>query len=150
MKEEIWKDIPEFEGYYQVSSIGRVRRIRPNMNCSFDVIKHLKCTKSTHGKRVIMLSKGNERKAYRLSTLLHDTFYPDRVGLKYKFKDGDPNNICTDNLILMDHKRWGAIPGETYALTKKIKKEKEVGKTIKELCEIFKLTHQGVRYHLGK
>ena len=27
MKEEIWKDIPGYEGVYQVSSIGRVRSV---------------------------------------------------------------------------------------------------------------------------
>ena len=28
MEEEIWKDIPDYEGIYQVSTLGRVRNIR--------------------------------------------------------------------------------------------------------------------------
>ena len=30
MENEIWKDIPEFEGLYQISNLGRVKSLKRN------------------------------------------------------------------------------------------------------------------------
>ena len=41
MENEIWKDIPGYDGYYQVSSYGNVRSLeRPYTVCSKTIINH--------------------------------------------------------------------------------------------------------------
>lgn len=35
---EIWKDIPQFEGLYQVSNMGRVRSLSRTVKCSLSFI----------------------------------------------------------------------------------------------------------------
>lgn len=44
---EVWKDIEEYEGLYQVSSFGRVKRVKTN--------RVLKGSKHTHGYLVVGL-----------------------------------------------------------------------------------------------
>lgn len=150
MEEEIWKDIPEFEGYYQVSSIGRVRRIRPNMSCGIDVVNYISIKKPKNKRAIVTLSVKTVFKATVLATLVHDTFYPDRKGLKYKLKDGDINNVVLENFILLDYPRWKG-KGENLELTRRIQKLKNINKkSIKEIAEVFNITDNTVRYHLGK
>jgi hypothetical protein len=44
-KIEVWKDIPDYEGYYQVSDLGRVKSLkRTIIRKNFKSIKNLKCT----------------------------------------------------------------------------------------------------------
>ena len=49
MEEEVWKDIPKYEGLYQISSFGRVKRLegyvdRKQHNCSFTIRQPIKET----------------------------------------------------------------------------------------------------------
>ena len=44
MEKEIWKDVPQYEGQYQVSSLGRVRSI-PRGNRKGRVLKQFENTK---------------------------------------------------------------------------------------------------------
>lgn len=54
--EEIWKPIPEFEGLYEASSLGRIRTVRV-LSLSID----------SHGYPVVVLCKGNKS----IRTLVH-------------------------------------------------------------------------------
>jgi len=38
MLEEIWKDIPEYVGLYQISNLGRVRRINKNKHILYQKV----------------------------------------------------------------------------------------------------------------
>lgn len=63
MKEEIWKDISEFEGYYQVSNYGRVRsvnRIDSNGKKRKGKIKRFG-NASTKGYAIVCLMKKNKQ-----------------------------------------------------------------------------------------
>lgn len=65
--EEIWKDIDGYDGLYEVSNMGRVRKIT-----------YLKPSKSNAGKySVISLSKGNKQKGVCLHRLVAQAFIPN-------------------------------------------------------------------------
>lgn len=109
--EELWKDIPEYEGLYQVSTLGRVR--------SLDVVKKYHCK---NGEIVERKHKGRIMKPYRyVNGYFTVTLYKDGVSDVYfvsrlvaltflenphgytsvGFKDGDKTNLKLENL------KWG-------------------------------------------
>ena len=59
MKEEIWKDVPDYEGYYQASNLGRVRSLDRTVTTKHGVERFYKG-------RII---EGNIQKGYRRTTL---------------------------------------------------------------------------------
>ena len=80
--EEIWKDIEGFEGFYQVSSLGRVRsldRIVVNSRYGYQSLKGriLRQHKNGDGYFHIGLNKDNHRKKYETHRLVAQTFIPN-------------------------------------------------------------------------
>lgn len=147
---EIWKHVKEFEGYYQVSNLGRVRRIRPTIDCGIEVLNYLKPQLNKNNSRLnVVLCTKDTRKAYVLASLIHDTFFPERVGLRYKIKDGNPSNVRTDNFEFFEQKRWDGKTQNTH-LTKMIITKHSKGTSIRELSNIFGLTENAIRYHINK
>lgn len=100
-KPEIWKDIPGFEGLYQVSSHGRVR--------SLDTFKKvyrfgvpylrkkkgriLKPVKHTNGYLVVQLGRGNRRFVHRLVAEAFIENPEHKPAINHK------NGIKTDNTV---------------------------------------------------
>ena len=39
MCKEIWKDVPDYDGYYQVSNLGNVKSVKKNRNLKMLVTK---------------------------------------------------------------------------------------------------------------
>ena len=65
---EVWKDIPGYEGLYQISSIGKVKSFKQG------VPKILKTTKDKNGYfRITLFNKG-KNKAYRVHRLVAEAF----------------------------------------------------------------------------
>jgi predicted DNA-binding ArsR family transcriptional regulator len=65
---EIWKDIKDYEGLYQVSNFGRVMGLKRN--------KILK-PRINFGYQIINLWKNNVCKTYRVNRLVAETFIPN-------------------------------------------------------------------------
>ena len=97
---EVWKDIKEFEGYYQVSNYGNVKRIKnivlySNGNVCTHKTKILSPEISKGYKRVT-LSKNNNQKRFLVHRLvaIHFIFNPDNLKcVNHK------NGIKTDNKL---------------------------------------------------
>ena len=89
--EEIWKDIPGYEGLYQVSNLGRVRRV--------DSGRILKPQKCTAGYLKISLSKKSIEKQFLVHRIVAKVFIQNQF---YKPQvnhiDGDKTNNCVNNL----------------------------------------------------
>lgn len=79
MKDEIWKEIPGYDGIYMVSSLGRVKSIDRLINhwrggkkrAKGKIIKQLE---DIHGRPYVHLSKNNVVKKYRVHKLVAMAF----------------------------------------------------------------------------
>lgn len=96
---EIWKDIKGYEGLYQVSNLGKVKRIE-----HFDSIGRKKKEKEMSAQEVsgylrVWLSKGMIRKGYLIHRLVAESFILNLNNKKeVNHKDGDKQNNCVNNL----------------------------------------------------
>lgn len=93
--EEVWKDIKDYEGVYQVSNLGRVKRIsyqRENKE------KELKVTARKDGYIIVCLCKNGVKTTYNLHRLVAEAFLdnPDNLPC-VNHKDENPSNcVCTN------------------------------------------------------
>ena len=91
---EIWKDIKGYEGLYQVSNLGRVKRI-VGKGCKQE--RFLKPSKNNGGYLKVSLSKNGEIKKPYLHRLVMETYCPveDMENLQVNHK----SEIKTDNSL---------------------------------------------------
>lgn len=75
MNSEVWKDITDYEGYYQVSNLGRVRSLnRIIKNGRKYKGKIRKPIPDSKGYMSALLSKDGYRRMFRIHTLVMNTF----------------------------------------------------------------------------
>lgn len=73
--EEVWKDVKNYEGIYQVSNTGKVRRLTfTNNQVTKEKIHEIKPTDNGHGYLIVGLKNGGERKSYYLHRLVAEAF----------------------------------------------------------------------------
>lgn len=101
---EIWKDIPGYEGYYQVSSFGRVRSLTRVVNGRTLSGKIL----SLHGLKNsylhITLYKSNQKQTVLVHRLVGMVFVPGyKKGLDINHKDENKQNNHYQNLEFVTH-----------------------------------------------
>jgi len=70
MINEVFKDIPDYEGIYQISNLGRVKSLKFNKERILDTIEN-------DGYKPIILRKNNISKKTRIHRLLMLTFKPE-------------------------------------------------------------------------
>lgn len=88
---EIWKDIKGYEGYYEVSNLGRVKRIGKT-NC-------LKSAIRKDGYEQVALCVNNILKSYAIHRLVAIAFIPNPNNLpQVNHKDENKLNNCVENL----------------------------------------------------
>jgi len=99
MKNEIWKDIPGYEGLYQVSDQGRVKSFKSNKET---ILKQLK-QKSGY-LRVTLCDKYSNKKYIRTHQLIAMAFLnhkPDNYNLVIDHIDRDKGNNILSNLRIV-------------------------------------------------
>ena len=100
MKEEIWKDIEGYEGLYQVSNLGRVKRMRfinKNTNIEKERIKSKKIRKD--GYLEVALYKNGKGKYIQVHRLVAKSFIPNPKKLpQVNHIDGIKTNNIVENL----------------------------------------------------
>ena len=103
--DEQWKDVPGYDGRYQVSDHARVRSL-PRKNVAHERI--LKPALVRGGYCIVALSKRGKIKTKLTHRLLLESFVgPCPNGMEAMHLDGDSSNNCLDNLM------WGT-PEENY------------------------------------
>lgn len=102
--EEIWKDIEGYEGYYQVSNLGRVKSLErsyigPHNSIHFVKERILKPEIQWNGRLQVRLSKGCQLRAFKVHRLVAIAFIPNPDNKPYiNHLDCDPTNNIVDNL----------------------------------------------------
>lgn len=101
---EVWKDISGYEGYYQISNLGKIRSLDRYANvCGGGkrLVKgrNLKPAKCTNGYYEIHLHCKGERKVLLLHRAVAETFLDNPMNYpEVNHKDEDPANNRADNL----------------------------------------------------
>lgn len=100
MNKEIWKDIREYEGLYQVSNLGRVKSLTRTIkrNKMGDFIKNgiIMNTTEHKGYISIILSKNGVSKRYKVHRLVAQEFIPNPNNYP---EVNHKNEIKTDNRV---------------------------------------------------
>lgn len=101
MIEEVWKDIPNFEGRYMASNLGRVKSMKYRHHNKEEILKQ----ESNHNyKRVCLFTKDGRRHHFRVHRLVATTFLPNPNNYnEINHKDENPSNNCVDNLEWCEH-----------------------------------------------
>lgn len=93
---EIWKDIKDYEGLYQVSNYGRVRSLNYRNTGRVEVLKSIE---EQQGYLQIHLVKNKKRATFKIHRLVAETFIqnPERKP-QVNHKDEDKTNNRVENL----------------------------------------------------
>lgn len=99
MKNEIWKAIKNYEGFYEVSSEGRVRSVErldargQRRKSKVISIKNIRSSKQ------VTLFRDGKRKNFLVKKLVADAFLEaHQANEKLIYVDGNPENNCVENL----------------------------------------------------
>lgn len=106
---EIWKDIKNYEGLYQVSNLGRIKSLsRTVYQYNYMAKKDIKITfkgkirkprMSKDGYYIINLNKDGKMTTYRVHRLVGEQFVENKENKPYiNHKDGNKLNNNVDNL----------------------------------------------------
>ena len=111
---EQWRDIPGWEGLYQVSNIGQVRSLDREIRCINGVLKRLRGKVLTpaaapSGHMSVVLGRGNTKQVHQL--VMSAFVGPKPAGMEVLHKDHNPGNNRRSNLkygtrsenVLMDY-----------------------------------------------
>lgn len=93
MENEIWKDIPGWEGYYQASNFGRIRSLNYHNTGRVEILKQ-RIEKNKYAR--IGLVKNKIQKQYLVHRLVASAFIPNPDNLpeiNHKNEDGTDNRV---------------------------------------------------------
>ena len=94
---EIWKDVKDYVGYYQVSNLGRIKSLPRNGTINTEKI--LKPNIIKNGYCQVCLQKDGKRKYEKVHRLVAETFIPNTNNLpQVNHKDGNKQNNNANNL----------------------------------------------------
>ncbi|WP_314406059.1 NUMOD4 domain-containing protein [Leuconostoc suionicum] len=124
---EIWKDIIEYEGLYQVSTLGRVKSVektRAYINRGKKRNFHrkeriLKIANGRGGYKLITLSKNDNSKTFRVHRLVAQAFIPNPENKpQVNHIDEDKSNNSLNNLEWVssyENMHWGSCLEKTHS-----------------------------------
>ena len=108
--EEIWKDIKDYEGHYQVSNLGRAKSLDRYIkgkghSLQFKKGRILKPMKDSNGYLKVRLCNGEKSKTFNLHRLVAEVFIPNPNNYKeVNHKDENKSNNIVSNLEWCDRK----------------------------------------------
>lgn len=151
MEKEIWKDIPGYEGLYEVSTFGRVRSKDRFLKINQINNTANKCSSFTFLKKGRILSPGvnsrgycilhlykedGSKKAYPVHRLVAITFLPNPKKLRcVNHKDENKTNNHIDNLEWCTN-QYNALYGT--CLERQIETQRNTSKLRKKVCSVDK------------
>ena len=129
MENEVWKDISEYQGKYQVSNFGRVKSLGNDKGRKEKILKHnliiIHCKNRDYIQHRIRLWKNGKEKRIFIHRLVYQTFIGEIPnGYQIDHRDNNPQNNKLENLQLLTHsennkKRFIDNPNCSCGLPKK-------------------------------
>ena len=96
---EIWKDIPNYEGLYQVSNLGRVKSLPKKDGFVYLEKERILKPLIVNGRNRVVLCKNKKKKNYYIYQLVAKTFIPNPNNYPIiNHINGIPNDDAKDNL----------------------------------------------------
>lgn len=96
---EIWKEIKNYEGLYEISSKGRVKSLARISGSCVRKERLLKLNTTKDGYSFVSLSKDSKQKSFRIHRLVAEAFIPNPDNKEtVNHKDGDKSNNHIENL----------------------------------------------------
>lgn len=126
---EIWKDIPDYSGYYKVSNLGNIRsldryEIQSNGIKRFRKGRTLKLSLDKYGYNRVELNKNSKPKLCLVHRLVAKTFIPNKLNLpQVNHKDEDKTNNQVDNLEWCTHDYNNTFGTRTKRISSKLSKK---------------------------
>src|SRR5262245_627876 len=103
MESEIWKDAPGYEGVYEVSNLGRIKRISAARGTRIGWIFHTAIDKKGYSHTRLTDAKG-VAKTVKIHRIVCKAFHPNPNNLpQVNHKDTNKANNCADNLEWCDN-----------------------------------------------
>ena len=95
---EVWRDIPEYEGLYKISSMGKVKK-SPRVICrdGGEVNYREKLLKSRTDKKGELVVELN-KKSFKITDLIVKTFIGEKHNHKAVYKNGDIEDSRLENI----------------------------------------------------
>lgn len=113
---EIWKAIPNYEGYYEVSDQGRIRSLDRYVKCKSGIRKVTGAIKTLQynyqGYQIVTLTKENNLRTFTVHQLVALAFIPNFIkGMELNHIDGikDNNKLCNLELSNPSHNQLHAV-----------------------------------------
>ena len=163
MNKENWKAIPGFEGYYEVSDLGRVKSLDRELvqrngvkQCFKGQI--LKPGETTHGRLTVSLRKKEKKKTYKVHILVALSFLGERPeGYHVCHLDGNVKNNKLSNLRYdtkseneIDRYRQGKKAGSAKLSIKQVLEIRRLYATgdctYKELSDIYGVSKSNIGF----
>ena len=119
----VWAPVPGYEGIYEVSNEGDVRRLAGYRCKKARVLS--RCL-DAYGYPVVVLRKNGESKMFKNHRLVAMAFIPGDWSLDVNHKDSVRDNCCVENLEWVDHPsnmRHGKVKGR---MSKKLTSEERL------------------------
>ena len=123
--EEVWKDIPGYEGYYQVSNLGRVKSVERISHINHHIIKEkILCYTLNHkGYKLCYLCKKGITRTFAIHRLVYISFnglIPEGKVVNHIDENKLNNSLSNLNLLTpKENANWGT------AIQRRVKKRKE-------------------------
>jgi hypothetical protein len=96
---EIWKDIPNYEGLYQISNLGRVKSLPKNASNQYTTERILKPSQPKNDYCRVILTRNKKHKSFYIHRLVASVFIPNPNNyLVVNHKDENKHNNKVDNL----------------------------------------------------
>lgn len=156
---EIWKDVPQYKGLYQVSNLGRVRSFY-GWN-GHQIVKRIKIMKLT----IQYVNKNYKRyvvnlcnKTFKVHRLVAEAFIPKIEGKNFiNHKDFNTLNNCVDNLEWCTQKeniQWNIINKRnkkySYVDKQKVIDLYKQGITAKKIAQELNVSKSSIVYVISK
>ena len=151
MNNEIWKDIPTYEGLYQVSNLGRVKSLRFGKE---KILAPSPTDKTGH--LMVVLHKNGKRKCAKVHQLVMFAFVGERPeGKVVMHLDSNPQNNALSNLQwgtnienAVEAARQGKIGRQKLEVQEvaEIRALLEQGASTKDIAKKYGITDRNVRY----